>query len=451
MPLSKNITLADLREADKKKPSAASRGMKKQKTARSVDMSKVACVILAGGQGTRLYPLSKNRCKPAIEFGGRYRLIDVPISNAIGSGIQTIFVLTQFLARSLSHHILHTYTPNTLTGGFIEVLSAEQRANCNRWYSGTADAVRQNLDYLLEIDAEYVLILSGDQLYRMDFCAMLKKAVATDVDVLVATLAVEEKAARRMGILKVNEDHDIVDFHEKPTSLQALDRLRTSPEILKKMGFSTGIEKPFLGSMGIYLFKRQALIEMLESDLRDDFGKHIIPAKVAKGKIGAFAHNGYWEDIGTVESFFEANLSLAQAHPPFDLYSDSMPIFTTTHTLPGAKISGTQINQAIICEGSVIDAHEITKSIIGQRSYIGKRTVIQNSYIMGNDPNTALGTIGDDCHINKAILDKQVTLKNRVLLVNKQNLSDYESDLIYVRDGIIVVPRGVTLPEGFIF
>lgn len=450
MPVAKNISLADLRDGQKKKPSI-SKGIKKQKVAPPVDMSKVACVILAGGQGTRLYPLSKNRCKPAIEFGGRYRIIDIPISNALGSGVETIFVLTQFLARSLNHHILHTYPPNALTGGFIEVLSAEQRANCNRWYSGTADAVRQNLDYLTEIDAEYVLILSGDQLYRMDFCAMLKKAIATDVDVLVATLAVDEKAAKRMGILKLNEDHDIIDFHEKPSSMQALDRLRTPPEILKKMGFLTGVEKPFLGSMGIYLFKRNALIELLKTDLRDDFGKHIIPSKVQKGKIGAFAHNGYWEDIGTVESFYEANLALARPHPPFDLYSTSMPIFSTIHTLPGAKIAGTQITQSIICEGSLINAHEITKSIIGQRSIIGKGTVIQNSYVMGNDPNSFLGTIGDDCFVNKAILDKQVTLENRVHLINKQNHSDYESDLLYVRDGIIVVPRGITLPEGFIF
>ncbi len=450
MPAAKNITLDDLKEAEKKK-SSISKGIKKQKVIQTVDMSKVACIILAGGQGTRLFPLSKNRCKPAIEFGGRYRLIDVPISNALGSGIDTIFVLTQFLSRSLHHHILHTYPPNALTGGFVEVLTAEQRANCNRWYNGTADAVRQNLDYLLEISAEYVLVLSGDQLYRMDFCSMLQTAITTDVDVLVATLAVDEKEARRMGILKVNEDHDIIDFHEKPSSIQALDRLRTSPEILHKMGFISGSEKPFLGSMGIYLFKREALIQMLDTDLREDFGKHIIPAKVGKGKIGAFAHNGYWEDIGTVESFYEANLALAEPQPPFDLYAESMPIFTTAHTLPGAKIRGGHINHAIICEGSVIEANEITRSIIGQRSIIRKGTIIQNSYIMGNDLHGTPSEIGEDCLIKKAIIDKQVTLRNRVHLINKQNLTDYDSDLIYVRDGIIVVPRGVTLPEGFTF
>ncbi len=457
MSYTEDISLSEMRQLGKRKAPSQKAG--KIRDFDPLDMSKVSCLILAGGQGSRLFPLTQTRCKPAIQFGGQYRLIDVPISNALGCGIDKIFVVTQFLARSLHHHIFHTYRPNPITGGFVEVLSAEQRNGKNSWYSGTADSVRQNLDYLLEVPSEYILVLSGDQLYRMDFRSMLKVAQTKDLDVLVATLAVDEKQARRMGIMKVNEDHTIVDFHEKPTSKTDLERLETSPPVLKKMGFTSSSDRPFLGSMGIYLFKRQALIELLEQDPRDDFGKHLIPTKVSSGKIGAFAHNGYWEDIGTIESFYQANLALTKNESHFKIHDEAMPIFSSPSNLPGAKIGNTLIKEAILCEGAIVEADEVTNSIIGQRAVIRRGSIIKDSYIMGNDnytPHSCMDEqapyeIGEECLIKKTILDRHVRLGNRVQLINKQNLSEFDSDLLYVRDGIIVVPRGTSLPDGFIF
>jgi len=324
----------------------------------------------------------------------------------------------------------------------IELLSVEQRAAQANWFCGTADAVRQNIDYILETKAEYILILSGDQLYRMDYRKMLQVALAKDLDVVVATLAVDEKQARRMGIMKVNEDHNISYFHEKPSTAEALEGLKTPLPVLKNMGFESGSEKPYLGSMGIYLFKREALVELLQQDPREDFGKHIIPTKVTAGRIGAMAHNGYWEDIGTIESYFEANLAITQATPPFEIRDD---IITRTHYLPGAKISNAVIDHSVICEGAVVEAKEITKSIIGQKSVIKQGTTIINSYIIGESE------IAEECFIKQAIIDKNVKIGRRVQLVNTKMVREFDSDLIYVRDGIIIVPSGVELPEGFVF
>jgi glucose-1-phosphate adenylyltransferase len=282
--------------------------------------SSIACIILGGGQGTRLMPLTQSRCKPALSFGGRYRLIDVPISNSLNAGITKIFVLTQFLARSLHQHIFKTYRHGYPSAGFIEVVSAEQRPGKQEWFQGTADAVRQNLEYFRETDAEFFLILSGDQLYRLDFEKLFQCTEQKEVDVWVATLAVNAKDASRMGVMKVNEDHHIIDFHEKPTSHAALERLRTPASILQKMRLSSNEEKQFLGSMGIYLFRREALFSLLVNDKRDDFGKHLIPTQVKNGKIAAFIHEGYWEDIGTIESFYTANLALNSETPPFNCH-----------------------------------------------------------------------------------------------------------------------------------
>ena len=431
-----------------------------------VDMSSVACIILGGGEGTRLFPLTQSRCKPALIFGGRYRLIDVPISNSLTSGISKIFVLTQFLARSLQKHILRTYRQDTFFPGYIEVLSAEQRPGKSEWYQGTADAVRQNAEYLLETSAEFFLILSGDQLYRMDFQKLIQCTEQADVDVWVATLAVDEKEASRMGIMKINEDRHIVDFYEKPKTKDLLETMKTPKPVLAKMGLSTEGGKEFLGSMGIYLFRRSALFNLLESNPGHDFGKHLIPDQVKKGRIAAYVHDGYWEDIGTVESFYNANLALNQQNPPFSCHDELHPIFTTSSHLPGPRFNNTIINSSTICEGSIIDAKEISNSLIGQRSIIGKGTVIRDTYIIGNDyyhyPIHAVTkasmtnlpsspTIGENCTIQRAIIDKNVCIGNNVLLTNAQNLTSFDKDPIYVRDGIIVIPQGSIIPEGFVF
>ncbi len=425
-----------------------------------VNMSNVACVILGGGQGSRLYPLTKSRCKPAICFGGRYRLIDVPISNSLNSDIQKIFVVTQFLASSLHKHIFQAYRLGTFSPGFIEVLSAEQKMDRTTWYLGTADAVRQNMEYLLETNAEYFLILSGDQLYRLDFRQMMQTAIQKDVDVLVATLAVNEQDAKRMGIMKINEDHHIIDFYEKPSERADLDRLKTAPASLEKMGLDSNSEKCYLGSMGIYLFKRQALFKLLQDDPREDFGKHLIPTKVKSGSIAAFAHDGYWEDIGTIGSFYKANMALTTSEPPFDCYNELQPIYTNRHHLPGPKIYNTKIKLSIVCEGTIIEAEEICNSLLGHRAVIKRDTVIQDSYIMGHDFYTAPSDMGGGaaknlcidagCTIRSAIIDKNVSIGKNVQLVNKNNLTNYDGDNIFIRDGVIVVPRGASIPDGFV-
>jgi glucose-1-phosphate adenylyltransferase len=421
-----------------------------------VDMSKVCCITLGGGQGTRLFPLTTRHCKPAILFGGRYRLIDVPLSNALNSNINKNYIVTQFLSASLHQHIFQTYRHDSFSSGFIELLGAEQKHAKTDWYKGTADAIRQNLEYLIETPAEYFLILSGDQLYHMDFQRMLLCAMQKDVDVLVATLAVNKKDASRMGIMKVSDEHHIVDFYEKPKSDDILDRLKTAPDVLEKMGLSPDSGRCYLGSMGIYLFKRSALLQLLRDDPREDFGKHLIPTKVATGSIAAFAHDGYWEDIGTIESFYEANIALTRKEPPFDL----SPVMGNRSFLPGARISNTRIDKAIICEGSSIEADVVANSILGQRSIVKKGTQIFDSYVMGNDfyqvpmkdtkqlPEELV--IDEGSTIVRAIIDKNVHIGKNVQLINKNNLTTYDSPNVYIRDGIIVVPRGAFIPSGFV-
>ena len=422
--------------------------------------SSFACIILGGGQGTRLMPLTQNRCKPALSFGGRYRLIDVPISNSLNAGITKIFVLTQFLARSLHQHIFRTYRQDHLSSGFIEVLSAEQRPGKMEWFQGTADAVRQNAEYLLETPSEFFLILSGDQLYRLDFDKLLQCTEQKDVDVWVATLAVDAKDASRMGVMKVNEDHHIIDFHEKPSSSTVLEKLKTPPSILQKMRLEGGKGREFLGSMGIYLFRRSALFSLLKEDHRDDFGKHLIPTQVKKGRIAAFIHEGYWEDIGTIESFYNANLALNSDSPPFNCHEEKSPIFSAPNHLPGPRIKNANIQSSTICEGVIIEGATIVNSVIGQRTVIRKGCHIQDTYVIGNDfyaKPSAEGElpftfeIGEETLIKKAIIDKNVKIGKRVLLINQENVQTYDSPNFYVRDGIIVVPANSSIPDDFCF
>jgi glucose-1-phosphate adenylyltransferase len=426
----------------------------------AVDKKLVASIILGGGEGTRLHPLTLTRCKPAINFGGKYRLIDVPISNSIHAECHRIFVLTQFLSSSLHHHIFQTYMQGGRASGLIEILTAEQRPTNKAWFQGTADAVRQNIDYILESPVEYFLILSGDQLYNINFQEMIRFAQEKDVDVVVAALPVNGQDASRMGILKVDQNNHITDFYEKPQDKATLHKLRSSPEILEKVRGNHVSKRHYLGSMGIYLFKRKALVELLQNDPRADFGKHLIPTKVQKGGIAAYLYDGYWEDIGTIESFYEANMALTKPEPQFSFHNEFRPIFTSRYDLPPAKFSHTQIDQTILCEGAVIEGDEITRSLIGPRSIIQKGSIIRDSYIMGNDYYTSTvcdvrrlpcaPQIGENCIIKKAIIDKNVFIGKGVQLINKQKLTNYDGDNVFVRDGIIIVPRGATLPDGFI-
>ncbi|MBA2368487.1 MAG: glucose-1-phosphate adenylyltransferase [Candidatus Protochlamydia sp.] len=430
-----------------------------KQTVPSTDMKQVASLILSGGEGTRLHPLTLSRSKPAICFGGKYSLIDVPISNSLHCKCNKIFVLTQFLSSSLHHHIFQAYLQGG-KGDSIEILTAEQKPSQKSWFQGTADAVRQNMNYLLESPVEYFLILSGDQLYNIDFCEMLRFAQKTDADTVVAALPVSAADAPRMGILKVDQRSFIKEFYEKPQDKELLESLKSNPQTLEKAGVEPGSNRVYLGSMGIYLFKRQALIDLLTNDGREDFGKHLIPTQVAAGKAAAFIYDGYWEDIGTINSFYEANLALTDPNPLFNFHNELRPIYTSRYDLPPAKFSNCQLTQTILCEGSMIEADEITHSLLGPRSVVHKGSIIRDSYLMGNDfycssmkdnqGHFSNPQIGENCIIKRAILDKNVHLGKGVQLINKQKLTHYDGGNVFIRDGIIIVPRGASLPDGFI-
>jgi glucose-1-phosphate adenylyltransferase len=424
-----------------------------------INPDRVASIILGGGRGTRLFPLTMATCKPAITFGGRYRLIDIPISNSLNSEIRNIFVISQFLSGALHHHLFQTYRLEPFRSGFIQLLTAEQRPNGRTWFQGTADAIRQNLDYLLECSADYFLILSGDQLYNMDFSDIVNVAVERDADLTIAALPVHRKDASRMGILKAHADGSVVDFAEKPTDPALLDDFRLSRSTLESLGLEHGTDRHFLGSMGIYVFKRQALWDMLTNDLREDFGKHLIPAKVQEGGVTAFLYDGYWEDIGTIKAFFEANLALTQPNPGLKCYDEAHRIYTASRDLPGAKIYDAHVTESILCEGAIVYGSRIHHSILGPRTMVERGVEIRDSVIMGCHayappavtPRPLLDkySIGQGSVIQGAILDRNVHIGKGVKLINKKGLDHYDSDLVYIRDGIIVVVRGTTIPDGY--
>lgn len=424
-----------------------------------VDMRKVASVILGGGEGTRLYPFTLTRCKPAIPFGGIYRIIDFAISNSIHADCSKTFILTQFLSSSLHHHIFQTYMQGR-TAGLIEILTAEQKPNQKNWFQGTADAVRQNINYLLENPVDYFLILSGDQLYDFNFREMVQFAKNMNADVVIAALPINAQDATRMGVLKVNNEDLVTDFYEKPHEASVLAKFKSPAEVIERAGVSFDSNRNYLGSMGIYLFKRDALVKLLLDDPREDFGKHLIPTQLKKGKVAAYLYDGYWEDIGTVETFYKANMDLTNPYPHFDFYDESRPIITQRYDLPPAKFLNAQVKHSILCEGSMVDADEITHSILGPRSVIHKGAIIRDSYVMGNDyyesPNKdhhnrqIVPHIGENSILSKVIVDKNATIGKRVQLINKQKLSEYNSENVFIRDGIIIIPRGAVIPDGFI-
>lgn len=423
-------------------------------------MKGVVCIILSGGEGTRLHPLTLTRCKPAVNFGGKYRLIDVPLSHAIHANCQKIVVLTQFLSSSLHHHIVHTYMRCNRVSVPIEILTAEQKPSHKNWFQGTADAVRQNLDTLLESDAEYFLILSGDQLYHLNFQDMLNCAYKTGAEVVVAALPVDIPDAYRMGVLAVDPAGMIIDFCEKPPNVSALqDFYSHRPCAWRASHSSRDAIPPCLGSMGIYLFKRHALARLLREDVREDFGKHLIPTHVTQGGVAAFLYDGYWEDIGTIQAFYEANMALMAPQAKFNLHRQSSPLLTSDAFLPPARVSGTQVTDSMVCEGSLVEAAELTQSILGPRSVVNRGAVIRTSYLMGNDyyyvdrgdpSSSSRPHVGEGSLLVKTIVDKNATIGKGVQLVNKHHLQFYDGPYCCIRDGIIIVPPGVHVPDGFI-
>jgi len=423
-------------------------------------MSKeVIAVILGGGAGTRLYPLTASRSKPAVPIAGKYRLVDIPISNCINSGINRMFVLTQFNSASLNKHIKNTYHFSIFSSAFVDILAAEQTPDNPSWYQGTADAVRQSLRHLNQHDFEYVLILSGDQLYQMDFQQMIRNHKDAGADISVATIPVIEKEASDFGILKADKDHHITDFTEKPKG-----------DILKEWSSDTGEEmkrqgRNYLASMGIYVFNRRVLFDQLTDVHKDatDFGKEILPSSIGEYKIISYQYPGYWTDIGHIYSFFEANLALTMDIPPFNLFDNTNPVYTRARMLPPAKISGTTLEKTIIAEGSIINASRIENTVIGIRSRIGHGTTLVSSYIMGSDyfetieeMNHSLQKglpklgIGERCYIRNAIIDKNCRIGNDVRINGNNHLENTDHSLYTIKDGVVVVKKGSILPDGFV-
>jgi len=424
-----------------------------------VDTSRVASIILGGGQGTRLAPLTTTTCKPAIPFGGRYRLVDIPISNSLNSDIRKIIIISQFLSAALHHHLFQTYQLEPFRSGFLQLLTAEQRPSGGKWFQGTADAIRQNLDYLLECPADYFLILSGDQLYNFDFRQILHHAMEQDADLTIAALPIEEEEASRMGLLKVSPDGWVSDFIEKPEQEEVRSPFAMSDQTMVRMGLSSQSKRRYLASMGIYVFKRQALWDLLARDPREDFGKHLIPTKVREGGVSAFIYDGYWEDIGTIRAFYEANLMLTDPHPALHFYDEPRKIYSASRNLPGPKINDAHISSSVICEGAIVNGSQLHHSILGPRAVVGEGTKIYDSIIMGANaytppqhtprPLPQTFSIGERCEIRGAIIDRNVHIGNDVRLVNEKGLTEYDSDHVYIRDGIIVVVRGASIPDGF--
>lgn len=423
-------------------------------------MSKeVIAVILGGGAGTRLYPLTASRSKPAVPIAGKYRLVDIPISNCINSGITRMFVLTQFNSASLNKHIKNTYHFSVFSTAFVDILAAEQTPDSTAWFQGTADAVRQSLKHINQHDCEYVLILSGDQLYQMDFNQMLADHKAKNADITIATIPVGAREASDFGILKADEAHTITAFIEKPKADLLPDWVSDTGAEMQSQG------RNYLASMGIYIFNRKVLVDMLLDIYKDstDFGKEILPKALSEYKVASYQYDGYWTDIGHIYSFFEANLALTQEIPPFNLFDNSKAVYTRARMLPPAKISGTTLEKTIIAEGCIITASRIENSVIGIRSRIGHGTTMVSCYMMGSDYFETIEEmeyskerglprlgIGERCYIKNAIIDKNCRIGNDVRINGSTHMENADHSLYTIRDGIVVIKKGAILPDGFV-
>ena len=414
---------------------------------------KMISLILGGGAGTRLFPLTEQRSKPAVPIGGKYRLIDIPISNCLNSGLKRMFVLTQFNSASLNQHIKNTYHFDAFNSGFVDILAAEQTQSNDNWYQGTADAVRRAKRHLTSHEHDYVLILSGDQLYQMDFEQMARYHIDKGADLTIATIPVNAKDATSFGIMKVDKDGMIDSFVEKPP-MKELSKWKSEVSEPNKQA-----SKEYLASMGIYIFSKKAIWYLFDSHPEAvDFGKEIIPAAISeKRKVASYEYNGYWTDIGNISSFFEANIALTDNLPDFNLFDNVKPIYTRPRMLPPSKFFGTVFRKVVVAEGCIVHAERIERSLIGIRSRIGHYTVISNTYIMGNDYFQKLEEIIEDgaipmgvgrhCIVENAILDKDCRIANNVVIRGAKDLPDEETDTYCIKDGIVVIKKGAIIPS----
>lgn len=417
--------------------------------------NKVLSIILGGGQGSRLYPLTEQRSKPAVPIAGKYRLVDIPISNCINADIKRMYVLTQFNSASLNRHIKNTYHFSFFSSAFVDVLAAEQTPNNKGWFQGTADAVRQGMHHFLRHDFDYFLILSGDQLYQMDYDDMIRAHEESGAKISIATIPVNEKDATSFGILKSDENNVITSFIEKPDASLLPDWTSEVSDEMKAQG------RNYLASMGIYIFNRDLLIEFMKDESTIDFGKEIIPQNIDKHKTLSYQYEGYWTDIGNIDSFFEANIGLSADLPDFDLYDKKKRIYTHARMLPTSKIAGTMLEKAVIAEGCIISAAKIEQSVIGIRSRIGDESTVINTYMMGSDYYENVLTIdrnkveilmgiGERCFIKNAIIDKNCRIGDDVRINGGKHLKDKETDMYVIKDGIVVLKKGAIIPKGYV-
>ena len=423
------------------------------------ESKKVLSVIMGGGRGTRLFPLTKERCKPAVPLAGKYRLVDIPISNCLNSGYNRIFLLSQFLTASLHRHIQKSFHFDPFGAGFIDILSAEQTEKSSAWYEGTADAVRRNIVHFNSHRHEFVLILSGDQLYRMDFSAIIDQHIATGADVTIAAIPVSTAKVEGLGLMRVADDLSVSEFVEKPKDPAIINGLAVSPALEQRL--SPSKEKRCLASMGIYVFSREVLRHSLENNMKD-FGKEVIPALLGKAKIFSYIFEGYWEDIGTVRAFFEANLALAQPLPPFNFFDRGAPIYTHPRYLPASKINRCNIDHVVIGDGCLVTDSTLKHCVIGIRSVLGENSNLEDVVMMGADyyqttaevladktqGRPAIG-LGRNCNIRHAIIDKNARIGDGVTLspAGKPD-GDYAHGVV-IRDGILCVCKGAVIPSGF--
>ena len=414
----------------------------------------VITVILGGGEGNRLFPLTRDRAKPAVPIGGKYRLVDIPISLSLNSGIKRIFLLTQYLSSSLHRHVQQAYRfDDFIPRGFIEIVAAQKTREATNWFQGTADAVRQGLIHFDNHPHEHVLILSGDQLYRMDFRKMLERHESTGADITIAALPVDRESAPRLGLLRVDGQHRITEFVEKPKDPKILDALAAAPGLPK--------DRPFLASMGIYIFRREVLRDCLAKTQGDDFGKNILPAAIRDRKVAAFLYDGYWEDIGTIGSFYRANLDLLAPVPKFDFGLNVAPIYTRARFLPGSVVENSQVIRAIISDGCMILRSVLDDAVVGIRQRIGSECKIRRSILMGADffetpvqrqenarANLPDVGIGGGSVIEDAIVDKNVRIGRRVTIRASGKPAEMDGPNFFVLDGIVIIPKGAVVPDG---
>ena len=408
--------------------------------------NRMVAVVLGGGEGRRLQPLTRDRCKPAVPLAGKYRLVDIPVSNCINSGIRRINVLTQFNSVSLHQHMQNTYHFDQFHSGYVRILAAQQTPGAERWFQGTADAVRQSLRYVLDRQPEYVLILSGDQLYRMDFEEVLEEHVAKKADVTICTKPVPRREAGALGIMQADDEGRIVRFVEKPGTGPALDELRAPGEG----------EERFLASMGIYIFNTPVLLKLLEGEEKD-FGKDIIPAAIRHYSVHSWRFGGYWRDIGTVRAFWEANMELTEPLPPFNLYDAKAPLYTHMRFLPPSKINCCDLNRTLLSEGCIITGHRILSSIVGVRARVGEGSVVERTVIMGADYYDPPGPppcgipmgVGRDCFIRNAIIDKNARIGDGCYITpdGKEDGSGVDGQYM-VTGGVVVIPKNAVIEAG---